>query len=595
MGALLPPLGCLSSLWRKGLAMKQTSISIALAGSGGAGIITTGSVLLDAAARAGLFGLMSRSVGAQIRGGETVALLRIGVRPIETHADVFDVLIALDWQNLGKFAGEIPLDGHSLIVGNADAGEMPAEFKAYQAREAPILFQALSKDVAGARPNMIALGIAATLLGLPRGAVRGALTRSLEGAREKHLSASIAAAELGAEFAKTLPKMALAPIEGVPTPARRWSFTGNEAAGLGALKGGVRFVAAYPITPATELLESVAPLIAEVGGALVQVEDELACINQLIGASFGGVASLTATSGPGLSLMMESLGLAVASETPIVVVDVMRGGPSTGIPAKTEQSDLNIAIYGQHGDAPHLVLAANSIMDCMFTTQWTVHLVEALQTAAIVLSDQFLGQSRMITDRLPAHVFGGQREMAYAAEGGYNRYALTASGVSPMAIPGTPGCQYTADGLEHAQSGAPSSQALDHAAQLDKRLHKLAQFDFGDAWADVEGDGETVVLTWGSCTGAAREAIQALAADGVPTKLVSMRLLSPLQVDRLEKALAGAKRVLVVELNHSGQFYRYLRSFVDLACGGRKVRRLNRAGPLPIKPSEIREQVLSWT
>ncbi len=160
------------------------------------------------------------------------------------------------------------------------------------------------------------------------------------------------------------------------------------------MRGGVRFAAAYPITPATEILEWLAPNLPQVGGVLLQAEDELASINMIIGASFGGTPALTATSGPGLSLMIEALGLATAAEMPIVVVDVMRGGPSTGIPTKSEQADLNIAVYGLHGDAPHLVLAPQSVADCLFTTQWAVHLAEALQTPAIVLSDQFVGQAQ---------------------------------------------------------------------------------------------------------------------------------------------------------------------------------------------------------
>jgi pyruvate/2-oxoacid:ferredoxin oxidoreductase alpha subunit len=169
----------------------------------------------------------------------------------------------------------------------------------------------------------------------------------------------------------------------------------------------VRFVAAYPITPATELLEWMAPALEQVGGVLVQAEDELASINMALGASYGGVPSLTATSGPGLSLMTEALGLAVAAELPVVVVDVMRGGPSTGIPAKSEQSDISIATQGLHGDAPRLVVVPNSIEDCLVSTQWAVHLAESLQVPALVLSDQFFGQTRAVVDR-PAMPAGGR-------------------------------------------------------------------------------------------------------------------------------------------------------------------------------------------
>jgi 2-oxoglutarate ferredoxin oxidoreductase subunit alpha len=371
------------------------------------------------------------------------------------------------------------------------------------------------------------------------------------------------------------------PAEG----AARWLITGNEAAGYGALRGGVRFVAAYPITPATELLEWLSPALAKVGGTLVQAEDELASINMALGASFGGVPALTATSGPGLSLMIESLGLGVAAEVPLVVVDVMRTGPSTGIATKSEQADLDIALHGLHGDAPHIVVAPNSIADCVAATEWAVGLAESLQVPAIVLSDQYFGQARAVVDIPPK---GNHRAERLKAANGtpYKRYAITPSGISPMAIPGTAGTEYTADGLEHNERGLPSAQAGDHLAQMEKRARKIAQLDPGEAWASIEGEGETAVLTFGSCTGPAREA---LAREGCRAKLISVRLLSPAQPERLKQALQGVKRVLVVEQNHSGQFLRHLRSEYELPAD---VRSLRRPGPLPFRPDEIHREVV---
>jgi 2-oxoglutarate ferredoxin oxidoreductase subunit alpha len=372
----------------------------------------------------------------------------------------------------------------------------------------------------------------------------------------------------------------------------RWTISGNEAAGLGALRGGVRFVAAYPITPATEILEWMTPALRELGGVLVQAEDELASINMIIGASYGGTPALTATSGPGLALMLESLGLAVASETPVVVIDVMRGGPSTGIPTKSEQTDLNVALYGLHGEAPHIVVAPNSVADCLFTTQWAVHLAEATQTPAIVLSDQLLGQARAIIDRPQRTPFVAARQVARSPGADYRRYAVSDSGVSPMSLPGTRGGQYTADGLEHNPRGTPSSQASDHRAQLDKRARKLALFDYGTSWADVEGEGEVAVVTWGSTTGAVREALARAAADGARARLVSLRLLWPAQPTGLAEALAGVGRVLVVEQSHSGQFYRYLRAHYDIAA---EMRPCFRPGPLPFRPAEILAELRRWS
>ena len=363
-------------------------------------------------------------------------------------------------------------------MGEEAEGEVPGGFLASGARPAAVPFRKTAKALAGAWPNMVALGFIGELIGLPAEAVRSAAREALK--KVDAVEGTLAAVAAGVTMATALGvRFALPPAP--PRAGARWLVSGNEAAGFGAIRGGVRFVAAYPITPATEMLEWMAPALARVGGSLVQAEDELASVNMIVGASYGGVPSLTATAGPGLALMTEGIGLAVAAEVPIVVVDVMRGGPSTGIPAKSEQSDLAFATSGLHGDAPRLVLAPTSIGDCVGTTQWAVELAEALQAPAIVLSDQFMGQSRAVVDRPAGDASAPQRLTAPAGSPDYRRYRDTPSGVSPMAVPGTVGTAYTADGLEHTEAGLPSSNASDHYRQLDKRARKLVQHDYGPA------------------------------------------------------------------------------------------------------------------
>jgi 2-oxoglutarate/2-oxoacid ferredoxin oxidoreductase subunit alpha len=568
----------------------RVSVTVAIAGSGGAGVMTAGNMLLEAAAKAGWYGLMVRSSGPQIRGGEAAALMRIATHPVDGLDDRFDILLAIDWQNINRFADELPLDGASLVIGDPDQGEVPEIYVKSPARQAHVSMKATAKSIPGSWPNMVALGIAAGLIGLPKSEVVKVVEQSLR-KRADTLNASLAAvdagyaaaAEIGGDYTLTPP---------ATTSTSRWLVSGNQAAGFGAIRGGVRFCAAYPITPATEMLEYLAPALAEVGGVLVQAEDELASVNMIIGASFGGAPSITATAGPGLALMTEGIGLAVASEVPIVVVDVMRGGPSTGIPAKSEQSDLSMAVYGLHGDAPRVVVAPNSIADCVVTTQWAVHLAEAMQTPALVLSDQYFGQTRAVVDRPADVAFVGNRVTAEANTEGYKRYALTESGVSPMAIPGTPGVAYTADGLEHNERGTPSSQSGDHVRQLAKRERKLAGHDYGGHWADIEGDGEIAVLTFGSATCAAREAIDRARRDGVNVRLVSVRLLAPAQPARFRDALAGVRKVLVVEQNFGGQFHKYLRAEYDMDA---EVRSFRRPGPLPIRPDEVYRELTTWS
>jgi len=568
----------------------MSSVSVAIVGSGGAGAITAGNLLLEAAARAGSYGILTRSVGPQIRGGEAAALIRLSNVPIDSIGDSYDILLALDWKNTDRFAAELPMGPDSLIITDPDQGVIPAVIAGCGAQVREISIAKLSKSVNKGRPNMIALGVLAEILSISQTSIQAVLHNQLGEKGEQALQASVDAVVSGMAAARELAKHSLP--RSLNKGAGNWLITGNQATGLGAVQAGVRFVAAYPITPATEVLEWLATALQKVGGRLVQAEDELASINMIIGASFGGIPSLTATSGPGLSLMMEGLGLAVSAEVPIVVVDVMRVGPSTGIATKAEQSDLNIAIYGLHGDAPHLVLAPVSIPDCLCTAQWSVQLAETLQVPVILLSDQYLGQAMAIIE--PPDVMPAQagRALAITSADEYLRYLNTASGVSPMAIPGTPGLQYTADGLEHTQAGTPSTRAEDHALQMDKRHRKIDLHDYGAYWADIEGTGEYAILTWGSTTGAVREALARLRLEGLTDiRLVAIRLLSPVRPELFRQAMTGVRQALVIEQSHSGQFYHYLRAHYDLPP---RTEQFHRTGPLLLRPGETASRIKHW-
>ena len=572
-------------------AGNRKSISIALVGKGGSGVLTAGEMLLTAAAHCGWYGIMVPAVGPQIRGGESAALLRLGESPVNCLDDYFDVLLAIDWQHTDRFRADIPLDSNSLVITDPSTGAVPDSIAADGVRIRELEMQALADTVTNGRPNMVALGYAGRLAGIPESALLQATEKKLGRKGRDTVDASNACVRLG------YGRAASGNVADAAAPAdvtnSRWLITGNHAAGLGALRGGVRFAAAYPITPATEILEWLAPRLNDAGGTLVQAEDELASINMAIGASYGGIPSLTATSGPGLSLMIEGLGLAVGAEIPLVVINVMRGGPSTGIPTKPEQSDLNAAVYGLHGDAPHIVVAANSITDCVFTTQWAVHLAEATQAPVIVLSDQFMGQANAVVDPIPAINFLTTRKLADSVGENFERYALTADGISPMPLPGTPGGQYTADGLEHSATAKPSGLADDHVEQLDKRARKINGFDYGQHWADIDGDGELAVLTWGSTTSTVSEAIGRLPVDlATRIKLISLRLLLPAQPQKMADALRGVQHVMVIEQNHSGQLYRFLRAWYDLPA---EVETMYRPGPSVFRPGQVATALRDWS
>lgn len=554
--------------------------------------MTIGAMLLDAAARQGYYGLFSRLSGPQVRGGEAAALLRLGVAPIGGPPDHYDLLVAIDWGHVERFAAEIPMQAGSLIVGDPKMGEAPEAMTRSGASRVAMPFAEIAGTIPGGRPNMVALGSVAAMLGLDVDIVKGVLAARIGSKGGAAVESSTAAMLAG--HALPLPEgdgLVLGAANA--SSVNRWIVSGNEASALGALRGGVRFVAGYPITPATEVVEWLAPVLPKLGGTMVQAEDELSAIGMTLGASFGGTPSMTVTSGPGLSLMIETLGLATAAEIPAVVIDVMRGGPSTGIPTKSEQSDLDLAVHGAHGDAPRVVLAPLSVGDCLPTVQWAVELAEALQVPVIVLSDQSIGQTRSIIDAPPTRDSAPTRSIASGLKpGGYKRYALTDSGVSPMAIPGEPHGQWIGEGLTHSEAGTPSSAARDHLAQMEKRLRKLHAHEFGDHWADISGEGEWAVITWGSTAGAMTEALGRLGADGSRFRHIALRLLSPIPMLRMETALQGVQRILVVELNQGGQLARQLR--------GSDVTRVAveshaRPGPLPLRPRELADVLTKWS
>jgi 2-oxoglutarate ferredoxin oxidoreductase subunit alpha len=561
--------------------MSTRSLSIAITGAGGAGVISCGELLLRAWAREGGRGLLRKAYGPQIRGGESAALLKLTPAECYTAASRYDVVVALDWDNFSRFEDEIVLDADSWVLCE-EAHELPAAVAAAGARIVHVPFAELASAChPEGRVNMLALGVLGRLLGLPTENLAALAGEKLGRKPGAYRDAATACIEQGAarDIDCQLPLPALG-------SSGAWYLSGNQAAGLAALEAGIRFVAAYPITPASDVLEWMAGGLERVGGQLVQAEDELAAINMTIGAAFGGVPAFTATSGPGLALMTESIGLAVASETPVTILNVMRGGPSTGIPTKSEQSDLNIALFGLHGDAPHLVLAPLDIADCVFTTGWAVRLAQHLQTAAIVLSDQFLGQSTAIVSepRRCAQFAAGPGQQPDAA-GAYLRYRLTSTGISPQAAPGEANQRFTADGLEHNEKGTPSSRQSDHQRQLAKRQHKLTGFDFGDDWARVEGDGPVALVSFGSSSAAVAEAAGLLA---VGTRVISLRLLAPLPVAAFSAALQGCSAVFVVEQNHSGQLFHYLRGQLDFR---QPVHSYALAGPAPLVPENIAQAI----
>lgn len=566
--------------------MRNDTITVSVSGAGGSGAVTIGSVLLKSMANAGFYGYMSRSSGPQIRGGESAAVLSFSDQPIQGNPDSIDFHFALDWRGFERFSDEIPLNSDSCVMFDNSHDKLPDTVAKTGAKIIDINLKEEVKKIKGSRSNAFAMGIVVAQIGLPLDSVSKAVHQIFKKKGEELIENTLSAIKVGYTL---LDEKTSLLSNWKPSFQPRWNISGNEACGLGALRGGIKFAAAYPITPASDIVEYLAPRLEKVGGSVLIAEDELAAINMVIGSSFGGKASMTATSGPGISLMIEAMGLAVASETPALVINVMRGGPSTGIPTKSEQTDLNQALFGMHGEAPHVVAAPLSVVDSVSTTQWAVGLAEAMQTLVILLSDQRLGQSRAIIDAVPAKKYNLKRKMLTEKKPTepYERYAVTEDCITPMAIPGNKQGLYTADGLEHTATGKPSSMASDHAQQLKKRSSKVVQFEYGDKWADIlesDKNSKAIVLTWGSTYGSVKEAVAELNRENIFIDLVALRLLMPLQVDEIKK-LCKDKQIIVVEQSYSGQFYHY--------CLGQgaiddSALLLAEPGPLMLKRSEIK-------
>jgi 2-oxoglutarate ferredoxin oxidoreductase subunit alpha len=375
-----------------------------------------------------------------------------------------------------------------------------------------------------------------------------------------------------------------------PEPERedRVLLSGNQAVCLGALHAGLDYYAGYPITPASDILEWLAGRLPKFGGVAIQTEDEIAALASVLGASFAGSKAMTATSGPGLSLMAELVGLAGMAEIPAVIVDAQRSGPSTGMPTKTEQSDLNHALYGGHGEAPRVVMAPTSVEDCFAVIVEAFNAAERFQVPVIVLSDQSLSH-RLETVQRPdfstIEVVGRERPDA-GQNGSYHRYTLRPDGVSPMSVPGGRGA-YVSTGIEHDEAGNPHYEPELHEAMMAKRFRKLEPLAREGRITITGPEGADVgLLGWGSTEGAALEAAQICLDRGMKVSTCYPRTLAPLPVERIASWAARMGRVVVPELNVTGQFARLVRSDVGI-----EVESLRKASGLPFTALQIAEFV----
>lgn len=351
----------------------------------------------------------------------------------------------------------------------------------------------------------------------------------------------------------------------VPEKKDQLYLLGNEAAALGAISAGSRFMASYPITPASEIMEYMIKVSHKIHGTVVQTEDELSSVMMAMGAGYGGVRAFTATSGPGLSLMAESISMAAVAEIPVVIIDVMRAGPSTGMATKVEQSDIRYAVGSGHGDAEKIVLAAASIEDCYYIVQEAFNLAEEYQTPVIVLSDLQFGMCKQSVPAFDRNRIGirrgklvteGLSELDMKTKSYFHRFEDTEDGISPRTIPGVKNGMFLSTGLEHNVFGKPAEGQGDRVMEMEKRHRKFAAVSkaiqpFTAAHEETDCDLLLVGIT--STNGALEEARECLEAEGRKVNHIQLRLISPFPAEELRPYIEGAKKVLIVEEDLTAQ------------------------------------------
>ena len=554
----------------------KNDLIIRIGGEGGEGIISIGDMITQACARAGLDVYTFKTFPAEIKGGYAMYQVRASTVQLYNQGDTFDVLCVLNGEaydlNLARLK-----PGTALVYDSPGDFEpdVPQGVYAY-----PIPMTQTARELNNPRAkNMVALGALSLLFNVPEAALREVIATKFARRGEAVVQGNLAAFVRGRELAAALDKTDPWTLGTAETKREVVVLSGNNAIGLGAMIAGLDFFAAYPITPATEIAQFAAKHLPKRGGTLIQAEDEIAAISQVVGASYAGKKAMTATSGPGLALMSEMLGMAFMSETPCVVVDVQRGGPSTGLPTKHEQSDLFMAIHGSHGDAGRIVLSVESVHDCINLTVIAFNMAEKYQCPVLLLSDGSLAFSTQSVPYPDPDDYPIINRKRWNGEGEYQRYLLTDDGISPMSDPGTHGGMHIATGLEHNESGLPSYTSVNHEAMQAKRFNKLKTVvnDIAPAEVDeaeVTGIADIGIIAWGSTIGVVREALQLLRAEGYQVKGFYPKLLHPLPVQQFEDFGASCKRLLLPEVNFQGQLAHFVRAETSLRpesytiCGG---------------------------
>jgi 2-oxoglutarate ferredoxin oxidoreductase subunit alpha len=551
----------------------RQEVTIGLAGAAGDGLDKSGYNLANVASRLGLHVYAYNSYQSLIRGGHTWLRLRIAEEKVYTQGDEVNVVIALNQDSIERHAREIHPGG--VLLFNGDSLRCDAILLPEGAQVLSLPFKGLTQEMGKLLPvmqNTLAIGALMHLAGLDLEVLKGVIADTFGRKGGEIIAQNVAVAEAGFNYAREQ----MAPLRSGWSSSRgRLPFlTGNVAFAMGATAGGCKFYAAYPMSPASGILHWFCAHGEEVGVVVKQCEDELAVANMTIGAGHAGARAMCATSGGGYALMTEAVGMAGMIEAPAVFINVMRGGPSTGIPTKTEQGDLNQVFGASQGDYPRAILAPATLKDCYYSAAEALNLAEQFQIPVTIVSDLLLSEHRetLETDDLTPDVPIRRGELLREVpapvngNGGYRRYEFTPSGVSPRVLPGTAGTTFVSATDDHDEEGVLISDEHTNASlrrkSQEKRMRKMDALLAALPPPVLEGppDAEITLIGWGSTWGVIHEAVELLAKEGVPANHLHFKYLVPFHSREASEILKGCKRTAVVEANYTGQFARHLRA-----------------------------------
>ncbi len=555
------------------MAVNGFDLVLAIGGAAGQGIATPGNVLARLAIRRGLHLYAYNAYQSIIRGGHIFLTIRVSDQEVYTHGDRLDLLVCLNQDTMNRHLGLMGSD--TRVIFNSDTIK-PGE-ASDGARLCPIPITEVS---GGSRnklvQNTVALGAIAFLLGLEFEALEDALTLQFTRKGQAVVDENVGMARAGFDYARANFEPYPNPIPTGPKPLAVW--TGNEAMAMGGAAAGVKFYCAYPMSPASGVLHWMAKNARELGIMVRQIEDEIGVANMAIGAAHSGCRAMCATSGGGFALMTEAIGSAGMMEIPVVFINVQRAGPSTGVPTKTEQGDLWQVLGASQGDFPRFIVAPRSALDGFHTLPELFNLCDKCQCPGIVLSDLLIceGTFSVDPDDIDMHptIDRGDVITEPAATDGYRRYENTDSGISPRAFPGLEGYIHVVATDEHDEDGVLISDEFTdphkRRMMVEKRARKFKHVAEQIAPPQLEGpkDADVTLVGFGSTYGVIKEAVELLKREGVTANHLNIKWIVPLHATAVTEILSGSKRVIVVENNHSGQFYRYLRSETGVTLDG---------------------------